>query len=82
MSLIDWKVDKVDCGKKSNQKQRWLATALPDIEPRLNICECRHLSSAAQGDTERAQDRNRERKGGEGRLRGREPMQNVNQERD
>jgi hypothetical protein len=29
-------VDNVDYWKNSNQKQRWLATALVDIEPRLN----------------------------------------------
>lgn len=29
-------IDKVDYWRTSNQKQRWLATALLDIEPRLN----------------------------------------------
>ena len=44
MSLIGQKVDKVDCWKNSNQKQRWLATVLLDVEPRLNkICGYRHL---------------------------------------
>ena len=34
--------------------EQWLATALPDIEPRQSrICEYKHLSSAAQGDTEK-----------------------------
>ena len=36
MALIGQKTDKVDYWKNSNQKQRWLATALLDIEPRLN----------------------------------------------
>jgi transposase-like protein len=36
MSLIGQMTDKVDHWKNSNQKQRWLATALVDIEPRLN----------------------------------------------
>ena len=33
---IDVDDDKVDYWRNSNQKQRWLATALLDIEPRLN----------------------------------------------
>jgi hypothetical protein len=37
---------KVDCWKNSNQRQRWLATALLDIEPRLRIvCGYRHLGA-------------------------------------
>ena len=36
MALVGQKTDKVDYWKNSNQKQRWLATALLDIEPRLN----------------------------------------------
>jgi len=36
MSLIGQRTDKVDYWKNSNQKERWLATALLDIEPRLN----------------------------------------------
>jgi len=43
MSLIEQRTQKVDywtrseaCAKNSNQKQRWLATALLEIEPRLN----------------------------------------------
>ncbi len=36
MALIGQKIDRVDYWKNSNQKQRWLATALLDIEPRLN----------------------------------------------
>jgi len=44
MSLIGQKTDKVDHWKNSNQKQRWLASALLEIEPRLNkICGYRHL---------------------------------------
>ncbi|MFQ6073119.1 MAG: hypothetical protein ACE5KT_10540, partial [Methanosarcinales archaeon] len=35
---------KVDCWKNSNQKQRWLAASLLDIEPRLNrICGYKYL---------------------------------------
>lgn len=36
MALIGQRVDKIDYWKNSNQKQRWLATALMDIEPKLN----------------------------------------------
>lgn len=36
MSQIGQKTDKVDNWKNSNQKHRWLAAALLDIEPRLN----------------------------------------------
>ncbi|RLB81207.1 MAG: hypothetical protein DRH17_09910 [Deltaproteobacteria bacterium] len=36
MSLIEQRTQKVDYWKNSNQKQRWLATALLEIEPRLN----------------------------------------------
>jgi putative transposase len=36
MSLIGQRTDKVDYWRNSNQKQRWLAIALLDIEPRLN----------------------------------------------
>jgi len=36
MALIGQKTDKVDYWKNSNQKQRWLATAVLDVEPRLN----------------------------------------------
>lgn len=36
MALIGQRTDKVDYWRNSNQKQRWLATALLDIEPRLN----------------------------------------------
>ncbi|MHC4230698.1 MAG: IS256 family transposase [Planctomycetota bacterium] len=34
-ALVEERCSKVDCWKNSNQKQRWLATALLDIEPRL-----------------------------------------------
>jgi transposase-like protein len=45
MSLIGQRLDKVDYWKNSNQKQRWLATALLDIEPRFRrIKGYRHLS--------------------------------------
>lgn len=36
MSLIEQRTQKVDYRKNSNQKQRWLATALLEIESRLN----------------------------------------------
>jgi len=36
VALIGQRTDKVDYWRNSNQKQRWLATALLDIEPRLN----------------------------------------------
>jgi len=36
MSLVEQRTHKVDYWKNSNQKQRWLATALLEIEPRLN----------------------------------------------
>ena len=36
MALIGQKTDKVGYWRNNNQKQRWLATALLDIEPRLN----------------------------------------------
>lgn len=34
-SLIQERCGKIDCWKNSNQRHRWLATALLDIEPRL-----------------------------------------------
>ena len=36
-SLIGQRTDKVDCWRNSDQKQRWLATALLDLEPRLRL---------------------------------------------
>lgn len=36
-SLVGQRTDKVDCWRNSDQKQRWLATALLDIEPRLRV---------------------------------------------
>jgi hypothetical protein len=36
VALIWQRTDKVDYWTNSNQKQRWLPTALLDIEPRLN----------------------------------------------
>ena len=35
MALIGQKTNKVDYWKNSDQKHRWLAAALLDIEPRL-----------------------------------------------
>lgn len=44
MALVGQRTDKVDYRKNSDQKQRWLATALLDIEPRLNrISGYKHL---------------------------------------
>lgn len=41
---IQERVSKVDCWKNSNQRHRWLATALLDIEPRLyRVKGYRHL---------------------------------------
>jgi transposase-like protein len=43
-SLIASRTDKVDHWKNSNQRQRWVATALLDIEPDLRrIRGFRHL---------------------------------------
>lgn len=43
-SLIEERCSKVDCWKNSSQRQRWLATALLDIEPRLRrVVGHRHL---------------------------------------
>jgi putative transposase len=43
-SLVEERCAKVDAWKNSNQKQRWLATALMDIEPRLRrIMGYKHL---------------------------------------
>lgn len=44
MALIGQRTNKVDYWKNSDQKQRWLATALLDIEPRLRkVKGCRYL---------------------------------------
>ena len=44
MSLIGQVAGRVDYWKNSGQKQRWLAVALLDIEPRLNrVCGWRYL---------------------------------------
>lgn len=45
-SLIETRTAKVDYWKNSDQKQRWLATALLDIEPRLRrVKGYRHLAA-------------------------------------
>ncbi|OGC90444.1 MAG: hypothetical protein A2W25_13615 [candidate division Zixibacteria bacterium RBG_16_53_22] len=36
LSAVAQKTDKVDFWKNSNQRQRWTAAALLEIEPRLN----------------------------------------------
>jgi transposase-like protein len=44
-ALIGQRTDKVDRWRNSNQKQRWVATALLNIEPRLNrVNGHRHLT--------------------------------------
>ena len=44
MALIGQKTNKVDYWKNSDQKHRWLAAALLDIEPRLRkVKGCRYL---------------------------------------
>jgi transposase-like protein len=54
MSLIEQRTQKVDYWKNSNQKQRWLTTALLEIEPRLNRTRgyryLPELRTAIQGD--------------------------------
>jgi transposase-like protein len=51
-ALVGRRTDKVDCWKNAEQKHRWLATALLDIEPRLRkVCGHRqllHLRAALQ----------------------------------
>jgi transposase-like protein len=43
-ALVEDRCAKVDCWKNSNQRHRWLATALLDIEPRLRtVVGYRHL---------------------------------------
>ena len=43
-SLIGNRTGKVDCWRNSEQKHRWLATAILDIEPRLRtVAGFRHL---------------------------------------
>lgn len=43
--MIEDRCGKVDCWRNSNQKHRWLAAALIDIEPRLRIvCGYRYLA--------------------------------------
>ena len=42
--LIEERCAKVDCWKNSNQRHRWLAAALLEIEPRLRtVCGHKHL---------------------------------------
>jgi transposase-like protein len=43
-ALIGQRTDKVDCWRNADQKHRWLATTLLDIEPRLRkVCGYQHL---------------------------------------
>ena len=43
-ALIAQRTDKIDCWRNSEQKHRWLATAVLEIEPRLRkVCGYRHL---------------------------------------
>jgi transposase-like protein len=44
-ALVEERCSKVDCWKNSNQRHRWLATALVDIEPRMRrVKGHKHLS--------------------------------------
>ena len=44
-ALVEERCAKVDCWKNSSQRQRWLATALLDIEPRLRrVMGHRHMA--------------------------------------
>jgi len=44
-SLVAQRTGKVDYWKNADQKHRWLATALLDIEPRLNkVSGCKQLA--------------------------------------
>ena len=44
-ALVAQRTDKVDFWKNADQKHRWLATALLDIEPRLHkVCGSKHLT--------------------------------------
>ncbi len=44
-SLVAQRTDKVDYWKNADQKHRWLATALLNIEPRLQkVCGHKHLT--------------------------------------
>lgn len=51
---VEQRCGKVDCWKNSNQRHRWLAAALLEIEPRLRtVCGYRHLGAlreALQGE--------------------------------
>ena len=43
-SLVAQRTDKVDYWKNADQKHRWLAAALLEIEPRLRkVCGCKQL---------------------------------------
>jgi transposase-like protein len=58
-ALVEQRTAKVDYWKNSDQKQRWLATALRDIEPRLRrVKGYRHLRAlrrALQGNMKKAE---------------------------
>ena len=44
--LVEERCAKVDCWKNSNQRHRWLAAALLEIEPRLRtVCGHKHLGA-------------------------------------
>jgi putative transposase len=58
MALIGQRTDKVDYWRNSNQKQRWLATALMDIEPRLNRIKGYGYLLIKEGTTKRTWDKN------------------------
>lgn len=63
-ALIGQRTDKVDYWKNSNQKQRWVATALLDIEGRLNRTNgykhLKELRNALQREIQLAKDKQKE----------------------
>jgi len=63
-SLVGQRTDKVDYWKNSNQKQRWVATSLLDIEGRLNRANgykhLQELRSALQREIQMAKDKQKE----------------------
>lgn len=66
-ALIEERCAKVDVWKSSNQRQRWLATALLDIEPRLRkVLGYRHLPKLQEAikkdlKIERSEDRTKKK---------------------
>jgi hypothetical protein len=71
--LVEQRTEKIDCWKNSERKQRWLATALLDIEPRLRrVGSRKHLRAPrralqahkkASGSCSRSKSGERQRRG-------------------